>query len=113
MNNSIGVIKISDDVITVIAGIAASNIKGIYPLFGFSNGNASFSKKVVSKGIKVTVDNNTTNIDISVAVDYGVKIPQVVRELQENVKNQIETFAGVKIHEINVYVQKVFSKPSE
>ncbi len=108
MNNSIGVIKISDDVITVIAGIAASDIKGIYPLFGFDNG--SFNKKVVSKGIKVTVSDNTTSIDISVAVDYGIKIPQIVRELQESVKNQIETFTGVKIKGINVYVQKIISK---
>ena len=43
MNNSIGVVKISDDVITVIAGIAASEIKGVYPLFSNnSNGNCSF-----------------------------------------------------------------------
>ena len=109
MNNSIGVIKISDDVITVIAGIAASEIKGVYPLFGV-NGNNSLNKKVISKGIKVTVGDNKTSIDINVAVDYGIKIPYVIRELQENVKNQIETFTGVKIQEINVCVQKVLSK---
>lgn len=109
MNNSIGVIKISDDVITVIAGIAASEINGVYPLFGANNNN-SLNKKIISKGIKVTVSDNKTSINISVAVDYGIKIPQIIRELQENVKNQIETFAGVKIEEINVYVQKILSK---
>ncbi len=109
MNNSIGVIKISDDVITVIAGIAASEIKGVYPLFGV-NGNNSLNKRVISKGIKVTVSDNKTNIDINVAVDYGVKIPYAIKELQENVKNQIEAFTGVKIQEINVFVQKIMSK---
>ncbi len=103
---SIGVIKISDDVITVIAGIAASEIKGVYPLFGADN-NSSLNKKVISKGIKVMVNNNKTSVNVSVSVDYGIKIPQVIRELQENVKNQIETFTGVKVEEINVYVQRV------
>ncbi len=109
MNNSIGVIKISDDVITVISGIAASEIKGVYPLFN-STGDNSFNKKNVSKGIKVSLGENKTSIDISVAVDYGVKIPVIVRELQENVKNQIETFTGVKIQEVNVFVQRIFNK---
>lgn len=110
MNNSIGVIKISDDVITVIAGIAAQDINGVYPLFGI-NTNNSLDKKSISKGIKVNVDNNKTIIDINVAVDYGIRIPYVIKELQENVKNQIETFTGVKIQEINVYVQKILNKP--
>ena len=109
MNNSIGVIKISDDVITVIAGIAASEIKGVYPLFGF-NGSNHINKKIISKGIKVNVNDNKTSIDINVAVDYGIKIPYVIRELQENVKNQIEAFTGVKIQEINVFVQKIMPK---
>lgn len=108
MNNSIGVVKISDDVITVIAGIAASEIKGVYPLFGVDGSNL-FNKKVISKGIKVMVGDNKTIIDINVAVDYGIKIPYVVRELQENVKTQIENLTGVKIKEINVYVQRVLN----
>lgn len=112
MNNSIGVIKISDDVITVIAGIAASEIEGVYPLFGV-NGNNHINKKNISKGIKVSVSDNKTSIDINVAVDYGVKIPYVIRDLQDNVKNQIEAFTGVKIQEINVFVQKIASKISE
>lgn len=110
MNNSIGVIKISDDVITVIAGIAASEIKGVYPLFNNTTGNNSFNKKNIAKGIKVNLSENKTSIDISVAVDYGIKIPNVIRELQENVKNQIETFTGVLIQEINVFVQRIFNK---
>ena len=108
MNNSIGVVKISDDVITVIAGVAASEIKGVYPLFGI-DGNNAFNKKVISKGIKVTVGDNKTIIDINVAVDYGIRIPYVIRELQENVKTQIENLTGVKIKEINVYVQRVLN----
>lgn len=112
MNNSIGVVKISDDVITVIAGIAASEIKGVHPLFNNNNNgnNSSFNKKNISKGIKVNLSDNKTSIDISVAVDYGIKIPYVVRELQENVKEQVEMFTGVKIQEINVFVQRIFSK---
>ncbi|AID44947.1 Alkaline shock protein [Candidatus Arthromitus sp. SFB-mouse-NL] len=111
MNNSIGVVKISDDVITVIAGIAASEIKGVYPLFNNnSNGNNSFNKKNISKGIKVNLSDNKTSIDISVAVEYGIKIPSVIRELQENVKTQVETFTGVKMEEINVFVQRVLNK---
>lgn len=109
MNNRIGVVKISDDVITVIAGIAAGEIQGVYPLFGF-NGNNSLNRKGISKGIKVNVTEEKTSIDISVAVDYGIKIPYVIRDLQENVKNQIEAFTGVNIQEINVYVRKIYNK---
>ena len=56
MNNSIGVVKISDDVITVIAGIAVSEIKGVYPLFGV-NGNNSLNKKVISNSIFILTKN--------------------------------------------------------
>lgn len=108
MNNRIGVVKISDDVITVIAGIAASEIEGVYPLFDV-NVNNYLNRKAISKGIKVMVGEDKTSIDINVAVNYGIKIPYVIRDLQENVKNQIELFTGVKIQEINVYVQKIFN----
>ncbi|BAK81384.1 Asp23/Gls24 family envelope stress response protein [Candidatus Arthromitus sp. SFB-rat-Yit] len=110
MNNSIGIVKISDDVITVIAGIAASEVKGVYPLFNSNSGIDSFNKKNIAKGIKVNLSDNKTSIDISVAVEYGIKIPSVIRELQENVKTQVEMFTGVKMQEINVFVQKVISK---
>ena len=112
MNNSIGVIKISDDVITVIAGIAAREIEGVYPLFG-NNENNSLDRRSISKGIKVTVSDNKTIIYINVAVDYGVKIPYIIKELQENVKSQIESLTGVKIEEINVCVQKVLNKSQD
>lgn len=103
-------IKISDDVVSVIAGIAASEVPGVSGMSGGFAGGISevFSgKKNLSKGIKVEVGNKEAKIDVNIIVEYGVRIPDVAFEIQNRVKKAVETMTGLKVLEVNVHVQGV------
>ena len=112
-----GNIKISDEVIATIAGIAAEEIKGVAGMSGtFADGLVEKlgAKKSFSKGVKVEVIENSVIIDLDVIVDYGTKIPDVSWEIQENVKNNIETMTGLEVEKVNIHVEGVsFAKQKE
>jgi uncharacterized alkaline shock family protein YloU len=107
--NKFGVIKISEEVVSIIAGLAATEIKGVAGMSGgFVGGIAEkMGVKNLSKGIKAVVGEKETAVDLFVIVDYGVKIPDVAYQIQENVKKAIETMTGLNVVEVNVNVQGV------
>lgn len=113
---NIGIVKISDEVVSVIAGIAAGEIKGIVGMnAGVTGGITQIftGKKSTSKGVKVNVEEESASIDIIVAVEYGVKIPEVISQVQENVKRSVESMTGLKVSAINVFVQNIIvQKPN-
>lgn len=103
-------IKISSDVVSVIAGVAVSEVPGVAGMAGGFAGGISevFSgKKNLSKGIKVEVGEKETKIDVNIIVDYGTRIPDVAFEIQNRVKKAVETMTGLKVVEVNVHVQGV------
>ncbi|SKC72237.1 Asp23/Gls24 family envelope stress response protein [Maledivibacter halophilus] len=108
-NLQYGQVKISDDVVATIAGLAAGEVEGIWSMSGGIAGNITdlFGKKNLSKGVKVEVGEEEAAIDLYLVVDYGVKIPDVAWQVQENVKNAIETMTGLKVVEVNIHVQGV------
>lgn len=95
-NNELGIIKISEEVVSIIAGLAATEIKGVAGMSGgFVGGIAEkLGMKNLSKGVKVSVGEKEAAVDLFVIVDYGVKIPDVAWQIQENVKRAIETMTG-------------------
>ena len=106
---NLGIVNISDEVIGVVAGIAASEIDGILEI---SHNNSTgighkFSKKSLGKGIKVNVENGEAVIEIGVTVQYGIKIPDVVSQVQENVRRTVEAITGLKVALVNIYVQNI------
>lgn len=103
-------IKISDDVVAVIAGVAVSEVPGVAGMAGGFAGGISevFSgKKNLSKGIKVEVGEKETKIDVNIIVEYGTRIPDVAFEIQNKVKKSVEAMTGLKVLEVNVHVQGV------
>lgn len=103
-------IKISDDVVAVIAGVAVSEVPGVYGMAGgFAGGIGEVlsGKKNLSKGIKVEVGEKETKIDVNIIVEYGTRIPDVAYEIQNRVKKAVETMTGLKVVETNVHVQGV------
>lgn len=103
-------IKISDDVVAVIAGVAVSEVQGVASMAGGFAGGISevFSgKKNMAKGIKVDVTENTAKIDVNIIVEYGSRIPDVAFEIQNRVKKAVENMTGLKVEEVNVHVQGV------
>ncbi len=111
-----GIIKISDEVVAVIAGLACSEVKGIVGISsGIVGGITQIlgGKKNLSKGVKVNVGENDATIDVYIVVEYGVKIPEVASEVQSNVKRAVEAMTGLTVSAINIFVQNVYLPKSE
>ncbi len=104
-----GEVKISDDVFGTIASIAAAEIEGVNGMNGGIAGDLAemFGKKSLSRGVKVNVEEHSVQIDLNIIVDFGVKIPEVSWQIQENVKNAVEMMTGLKVKEVNVHVTGV------
>jgi len=104
-----GSIKIADEVVAIIAGLAATEIKGVAGMSGgIVGGIAEFvGKKNPSKGVKVEVGEKEAAVDLFVIIEFGAKIPEVANQIQKNVKKAIESMTGLEAIEINVHIQGV------
>ncbi|HHZ17268.1 MAG TPA: Asp23/Gls24 family envelope stress response protein [Peptococcaceae bacterium] len=104
-----GTVKISEEVVSIIAGLAVSEVKGVAGMSGgIVGGIAEFvGKKNPSRGIKVQVGEKEAAVDVFVIIEFGMRIPEVAHEIQRNVKKAIESMTGLKVVEINVHVQGV------
>jgi uncharacterized alkaline shock family protein YloU len=113
---NMGIVKISDEVVSVIAGLAASEIKGIVGMSaGLAGGITQIfgNKKNPSKGVKVTVGEESATIELVVVVEYGVKIPEVAAAVQESVKRSVESMTGLVVSAVNIYVQNIVLPKTE
>ena len=109
-------IKIADDVIAVIAGVAVAEVPGVAEMSGGFAGGISevlSGKKNLSKGIKVESGEKETKIDVNIIVEYGTRIPDVAFEIQNKVKVAVENMTGLKVVEVNVHVQGVNTQNME
>lgn len=106
---NLGIVKISDEVISVVAAVASSEIEGVMEIghSQISQNANKFSKKSLGKGVKVSVDNEEAVIDLAISVEYGVKIPDLVYKVQDNVKNTVQAITGLRVSMVNVYVQNI------
>ena len=103
-------IKISDDVVAVIAGVAVAEVSGVAEMAGGFAGGISevlSGKKNLAKGIKVETEENKAKIDVNIIVEYGARIPDVAFEIQNRVKTAVENMTGLTVEEVNVHVQGV------
>ncbi len=101
-----GNIKISEEVVATITEIAAKEINGVCATSSSLAGEIKhkLGKKAYGKGVKVTLDEETVVIDISLIVKFGIRIPEVAWEVQENVKKQVESMTGLSVEKINVHI---------
>jgi len=113
---NIGIVKISDEVVSVIAGIAAQEIEGILDCqMGVASNltNIFKGKKSTAKASKVTLEEDKAIIEMNVAVEYGRKIMDVVAQVQENVKKTVEAMTGLYVESVNIYVQSIYLPKKE
>lgn len=110
-----GIIRISDDVVATIAGLAALETPGIAAMSGgISEGLAKrLSGKNVQKGISVAVGQLEAAVDLRVIVQYGIPIQEVCRQLQLNVHEAVSNMTGLSVVEINVKVEGVAFREEE
>ena len=105
-------VKISNDVVATYAGIAVSEVEGVYDMAGGFAGLTEVisGKKNLSKGIKVDVGEKSAKIDVNIIVEYGARIPDVAYAIQTKIKKSVESMTDLKVLEVNVHVQGVHKK---
>lgn len=112
-----GEIRISSEVVSIIASNAALEVEGVASLGGSLAGNISqvLGRKNPFRGIKVEVaENRDVTIDLHIVVEYGARIPDVAWKIQERIKHNVELMTGLHVEEINIHVQGVsFDKDSK
>lgn len=110
-----GEIRINNDVIGIIAGQAASEVKGVTAMSGsIADGLAKrLTGRSMERGIRVEKDGEAVRIDIFVIVEYGASIRDVARKIQENVKTRVEQMTGQPVTGVNVTVQGIHFQREE
>ncbi|MGM0688849.1 MAG: Asp23/Gls24 family envelope stress response protein [Bacillota bacterium] len=107
--SELGVVRIADEVVSIIAGLAATEIEGVSSMSGGIGGGIAevLGRRNLSKGVKVEVGTEEAKIDIFIIVEYGIRIPDVAWDIQESVKKAVEEMTGLKVAHVNVHVQGV------
>ena len=110
-----GKVVFAPDVIATIAGLAAKEVPGVAGLAGTVMEGISgiFGKKSMTKGVRVEVGQEEAAVDISINVNYGVRIQDVCAAVQKEIKNAIETMTALRVVEVNVAVQGVVFDEAE
>ena len=105
----VGTIRIADEVVGIVASLAATEIPGVAGMSaGLVGGIAEMlGKKNLAKGVKVEVGEKEAAVDLYIIVEYGVRIPDVALKVQENVKQAIESMTGLDVVEVNIHIQGV------
>ena len=108
-DENIGSVKIADDVVAMIASIAATEVEGVSTMIGNIT-NELMSKvgmKKLTKGVKVDVINGVVTADLSVTLEYGYNIPATCQKVQEKVKSAIENMTGLEVADVNIRIASV------
>ncbi len=110
-----GRIIFADEVVATIASLAVSDVDGVSSLTGgmVEGITEMLGKKNFSKGVKVEVGQEEAAVDVSVSIRYGYKIKEVCEKIQAAVKSAIENMTGLRVVEINVFVQSVVFEAGE
>ncbi len=104
-----GSVRIADEVVAIIAGLAATEVEGVAGMSGGIAGGITelLGRKNLSKGVKVKIEENETFIDLYMVMDYGVRIHEVSKEVQNKVKDSVETMTGLNVKYVNIHIQGV------
>ena len=109
-------LNISEDVIGIIAGLAASEVEEIAGMtLGFVDGINQIlgGNKKYSKGVKIELNGKKVTIDLFVNVTYGVRIPDIAWSAQNAVKNAVENMTGLEVSSVNINVQGITFEKKE
>ena len=108
-DDKLGEVKIADEVVAIIAGLAATEVEGVSSMAeNITNELVSkLGMKNLSKGIRVEVALGVVKVAVSLKIAYGYAIPQVSSKVQERVKNAIENMTGLEVSGVNVRIASV------
>ena len=107
-----GEVQVADEVVTIIAGLAATEVEGVTSMGG------NITKELVSrlgiknlaKGVHITMEDNKVNVFITLNIAYGYAIPDVSGKVQDKIKTAIENMTGLEVSSVNVRIAEVDMK---
>lgn len=105
----VGDIRIADEVISIVASLAAQEVPGVVSMSGgISEGISRFlGKENASKGVRLRFEGKLVNASVYVNIEYGYCIPEIALEIQEKVKDAIEAMTGYEVQFVDVHVEGV------
>ena len=108
-DDKLGEVKIADEVVAIIAGLAATEVEGVSSMAGNITNElvSKLGMKNLSKGIRVEVAEGVVKVAVALNIAYGYAIPQVSSKVQERVKNAIENMTGLEVSGVNVRIASV------
>ena len=112
-DESIGSVQIADEVVAMIASLAATEVEGVSAMAGNITNEliGKVGVKSLSKGVKVQVAGNTVKADLALCLEYGYNIPETCSKVQEKVKNAIENMTGLTVTDVNIRIVNVNMEP--
>ena len=108
-DEGIGTVQIADEVVAIIAGLAATEVEGVSSMAGNITNElvSKLGMKNLSKGVKVEVTDDSVEVNLSLNIAYGYSIPEVSNRVQERVKAAIENMTGLQVLEVNIRIASV------
>ena len=107
--DKLGEVQIADEVVAIIAGLAATEVDGVDSMAGNITNElvGKLGMKNLSKGVKVDVPEDHVSVDLSLNLTYGYNIPEVSEAVQDRVKSAIENMTGLSVLDINIKIAGV------
>ncbi len=108
-DESLGAVQIADDVVAMIASLAATEVDGVSAMVGNIT-NELMSKvgmKKLTKGVKVEVIDSEVHAELALVIEYGYNIPETCQNVQNKVKTAIENMTGLNVADINIRIAGV------
>ena len=108
-NGSLGEVQIADEVVAIIAGLAATEVEGVGSMAGNITNElvGKLGMKNLSKGVKVDVLENVVCVNLNLNLEYGYSIPETCKKVQEKVKTAIENMTGLEVSDVNISIASV------
>ena len=109
---NMGEVQIADEVVAIIAGLAATEVEGVASMAGNITNElvGKLGMKNLSKGVKVEVGEESVAVDVALNIAYGYSIPKVSAKVQEKIKTAIETMTGLEVEGVNIRIATVDMK---
>ena len=101
-----GVVQIADDVVAMIASLAATEVEGVSAMAGNITNElmGRVGMKKLTKGVRVIVTGRKVRVDLAVTMEYGYNIPATCHQVQAKVKAAIENMTGLECTDVNIRI---------
>ena len=108
-NGNMGHVHNADEVVAIIAGLAATEVEGVASMAGNITNElvSKLGKKSLSKGIRVKVEDGIVNVNVALNIAYGYSVPKTCKKVQEKVKAAIENMTGLEVEKVDIQIANV------